>query len=83
MILVLCRSSCRNVPMNVSQFCAGLLMVSDRLGAVSSRNFQPLVDDVRAAGLTECGTQVEGPVVSCACPDEVVLMAHLVRALQD
>ena len=60
-------------------------MVSDRSGAAlqsSSRNLQPLVDDVQAAGLTECGAQVEGPVVSCACPDEVVPEAHLVRELQ-
>src|SRR6218665_3308175 len=48
----------------------------------SSRNNQPLVHDVQAAGLTECGSQVEGPVVACACPGEVVLEAHLGRALQ-
>src|SRR6218665_2170584 len=48
----------------------------------SSRNNQPLVHDVQAARLTECGAQVEGPVVACACPGEVVLEAHLGRALQ-
>src|SRR6218665_2034951 len=32
--------------------------------------------------LTECGAQVEGPVVACACPGGVVLEAHLGRALQ-
>jgi len=57
-----------------------------RLGAAlqsSSRNLQSLVDDVQAAGVTECGAQVERPVVSCARPGEVVLEAHLVRAFQD
>src|SRR6218665_639836 len=48
----------------------------------SSRNNQPLVHDVQAAGLTECGAQVEGPVVACAFPGEVVLEAHPGRALQ-
>src|SRR6218665_2360466 len=48
----------------------------------SSRNNQPLVHDVQAAGLTECGAQVEGPVVACACLGEVVLGVHLSRALQ-
>src|SRR6218665_1273665 len=48
----------------------------------SSRNNQPLVHDVQAAGLTECGAQVEGPVVACAGPGEVVLEVHLGRALQ-
>src|SRR6218665_1582420 len=43
----------------------------------SSRNLQPLVDDVQAAGVTECGSQVERPVVSCARSGEVVLEAHL------
>src|SRR6218665_3091967 len=48
----------------------------------SSRNNQPLVHDVQAARLTECGAQVEGPVVACAFPGEVFLEAHLGRALQ-
>src|SRR6218665_3292798 len=48
----------------------------------SSRNNQPFVHDVQAARLTECGAQVEGPVVACASPGEVVLEAHLGRALQ-
>src|SRR6218665_1925167 len=48
----------------------------------SSRNNQPFVHDVQAAGLTECGAQVEGPVVACAFPGEVVPEAHLGRALQ-
>src|SRR6218665_1383382 len=48
----------------------------------SSRNDQPLVHDVQAARLTECGAQVKGPVVACAFPGEVVLEAHLGRALQ-
>src|SRR6218665_1452207 len=42
----------------------------------SSRNNQPLVHDVQAARLTECGAQVEMPVVACAFPGEVVLEAH-------
>jgi len=49
---------------------------------VSSRNNQPLVNDVQAAGLTECGEHVERPVITCACPGEVVLEAHLGRVLQ-
>src|SRR6218665_2720686 len=49
----------------------------------SSRNLQPLVDDIQAAGVTECGAQVERPVVLCARPSEVVLEAHLVRSLQE
>src|SRR6218665_3635991 len=48
----------------------------------SSRNDQPLVPDVQAARLTECGAQVEGPVVACAFPGEGILEAHLGRALQ-
>src|SRR6218665_1967396 len=47
----------------------------------SSKDNQPLVHDVQPARLTECGAQVEGPVVACACPGEVVLEAHLGRAL--
>src|SRR6218665_2252666 len=49
----------------------------------SSGNNQPLVNDVQAAGLTECGAQVEWPVVACARPGEVVLEAYLGRALQE
>ena len=52
-------------------------------GKKSSRNLQPLVDDIQAAGVTECGAQVERPVVSFARPGEVVLEAHMVRALQE
>src|SRR6218665_281144 len=48
----------------------------------SSRNSQPLVHDVQSPGLTECGAQVEGPVIACAFPGEVVLEAPLGRALQ-
>src|SRR6218665_2467864 len=48
----------------------------------SSRNNHPLVNDVQAAGLTEFGAQVEGPVVTCSCPCKVVLEPHLGRALQ-
>src|SRR6218665_3051053 len=47
----------------------------------SARNNQPLVHDVQAARLTECGAQVERPVVACAFPGEVVLKGHLGRAL--
>src|SRR6218665_829781 len=42
----------------------------------SSRNNQPPVYDVQAARLTECGAQVERPLVACAFPGEVVLEAH-------
>src|SRR6218665_1926115 len=50
----------------------------------SSGNNQPLVNDIQAAGLTECGAQVEWhAVVACARPGEVVLEAHLGRALQE
>src|SRR6218665_1890531 len=49
----------------------------------SSGNNQPLVNDIQAAGLTECGAQVEWPVVACARPGEVVLEAYLSRALQE
>src|SRR6218665_604120 len=49
----------------------------------SSGNNQPLVNDVQAAGLTECGAQVEWPIVACARPGDVVLEAYLGRALQE
>src|SRR6218665_2856253 len=49
----------------------------------SSGNHQPLVNDVQAAGLTECGAQVQWPVVACAPPGEFVLEPHLGRALQE
>src|SRR6218665_1308148 len=74
---MMCRRMCR-------MFLTGLLMPLTRLGAAlqsSPRNLQPLVDNVQAAGVTECGAQVERPVVSCARPGEVVLEVHLVRAL--
>jgi len=32
--------------------------------------------------LPGCDAQVEGPVLTCACPDEFVLEAHMGRALQ-
>src|SRR6218665_660484 len=48
-----------------------------------SGNNQPLVNDVQAAGLTECGAQVEWPVVACARPGDLLLEAHLGRALQE
>src|SRR6218665_2302823 len=48
----------------------------------SSRNNQPLVHDVQAARVTECGAQVEGPVVPCAFPGEVVLEAPSCSALK-
>src|SRR6218665_2391998 len=60
----------------------------DRLtgGSESSVHFVctmcTLVHDVQAARLTECGAQVEGPVVACSFSGEVVLEAHLGRALQ-
>src|SRR6218665_373066 len=76
---MMCRRMCR-------MFLTGLLMSLTRLEAAlqsSSRKRQPLVDDVQAAGVTECGAQVERPVVSCARPGEVVLEAHLARALQE
>ena len=46
-------------------FLTGLLMSLTRSGAAlqsSFRNLQPLVDDIQAAGVTECGAQVERPV---------------------